>query len=125
MALIVANSICQHLEKTNNAKGIYQSEVIKILLKSNDGTFQSRYIINQIMKNPLCQVNECRLGLKTHRVWGVLAKKGLIKIDHSTGLVHLVGFEDLNNKEKNDVRNSANKARRAITDFREGGYTLE
>ena len=121
MALIIKNQICEILEKTNNAKGIYQFEVIKNLLKSSNGELEKEHLVQVLAKHPECQVSESRL--RCHRVWEVLTKKGLIKITDK--VVQLVGFQDLNEDEKNDIRNTANQAKRDVTDFREGGYTLE
>ena len=115
--------ISDHLDKTNNAKGIYQFEVVKILINSESGVLCREEVIAQILKNPMCQVGASRL--RCHRVWDVLEKKQIIKVDKVNDTVKLVGFDNLTDSEKNEIRNLANAGKRNITDFRDGGYKIE
>ncbi len=108
MSLIVKNQILGIITKNPQAQGVYQFEVINALVTSSNGFMDKEPIITRMMK-------KCTLSastLRSHCVWRVLANKGVIKIiDKST--VELLGFDDLEPSEKNEIRNEANKARRA------------
>lgn len=115
MSIIVKNQLLGIIQKNPQAQGIYQFEGTVALVTSETGTLPKDDIIIRMMKK--CDLSASTL--RSHCVWGVLFRKGVIKCDHKKctcqdkTVITLNGFNDLDASEKNEIRNEANKARRA------------
>jgi hypothetical protein len=88
---------------------VYQFEVVRSLVTSKTGTIAKNTIVNNLLTK--CELTPT--ALRSHCVWKVLSKKGIISLDSDKEFVTLTGYNELTESEKNDIRNQANKARRA------------
>ena len=102
------NQILGIINKNPQAQGIYQFEVIRSLVMSDKGELTKEQLIENLMKKCTLSASE----LRSHCVWRVLTKKGVIRLSVDKKTVYLGGFVDLNKSEKNEIRNEANQARR-------------
>ena len=114
MSEIIKNRIESILCKNPHAQGVYQFEVIRSLVTSDNGVLPLDELVNNLTKYSDQPINE----LRSHCVFKkVLAKKGVIAPIFGVKKGQVVGwklkdFDELSKLEKNELRNIANEKRR-------------
>ena len=107
MSEIIKNKIESILCKNPHAQGVYQFEVIRSLVTSPNGEMS----LDDLVKNLEKYSTQPRNELRSHCVFKkVLAKKGVI-VPTADGW-KLKDFRELDEEEKNFLRNIANEKRR-------------